>query len=233
LAEWKLSLIRDRPAEASSVSPSLIERESALTLQRIETKLPKIPTFNRIVQSEIAVASTGTPASFSFMDDIRLVGTIDTKNFVQRKTEEYQQIQKEQNRRGEVRHLVEEVAPKALSRFDSAAESIDQFAAFTLQSTAAATAMRNLIDSIKGEIWDKARGRATGKFKWERMAERLFQKGPSLNEMLSQGDIRSKLTDDLTDVLKERAGARVHSIEQLWMRVLDHLFVVLSLIKAH
>ena len=94
---------------------------------------------------------------------------------------------------------------------------------------------RTLLDGIQGQLYVAAGREPQQSMNWESMARQLF-KHPSqsamLNQLLAQGLVRSQLVDELSNIGKRRAGARSIDLRSVWLRTLDHVFIVLSLLKV-
>jgi hypothetical protein len=85
--------------------------------------------------------------------------------------------------------------------------------------------MRTLIDAVQGELFERARKTAGERMSWSIMSDRLASGAGGPDILRNQEVTRAALYDDLSSVAKQRG---VRSIETLWSRTLDHLFVVLA-----
>jgi len=95
--------------------------------------------------------------------------------------------------------------------------------------------MRNLIDGIKGELFDRARNYDNENMNWDLMAERLHRgenNGVEHKEILRQESIRSKIVDELSKAAKDREGSNSISIQDLWTKLINHLYVLLNSIHS-
>ena len=68
---------------------------------------------------------------------------------------------------------------------------------------------------------------------WEKMSLRLAtgeEGGVAHKELERQRSKRSTLYTRLSDIGKDREGGSVTNLDDIWVEVLDHLYVVLGLI---
>ncbi len=70
---------------------------------------------------------------------------------------------------------------------------------------------------------------------WETMAGRLFG-GPadsSMREQLRREEAaRSQLISELSDIGKRRGAPVSTDLRSVWLRTLDHVFIVMNLLKS-
>jgi hypothetical protein len=94
--------------------------------------------------------------------------------------------------------------------------------------------MRNLLEGLKGELWDHARQQKKENMTWSTMAERLAKGKPSgfqHQELLERKKIQSSLTDRLSKILKHREGGTYTNLDTVWTQLVDHIQVVLGLVN--
>ena len=104
------------------------------------------------------------------------------------------------------------------------------FKAGTTPKTSTAVEIRTLIDGVKGDLFNLARKWQKENMSWEEMVERLARGEIEKQELLDQKKVHSSLISRLSDVLKDREGGSITNIENIWIQVLDHLYVLLNLI---
>jgi hypothetical protein len=56
--------------------------------------------------------------------------------------------------------------------------------------------------------------------------------GSEEQELLKQKIVRGSLISRLSDVLKDHMTGSVTNLDNIWFEVLDHIYVVLSLVKV-
>ena len=97
-----------------------------------------------------------------------------------------------------------------------------------MSSSATASEIRNLLHSLNGYLFAKARTVDEQKLKWEDYATRLvpyFLPNHLYQELVWQGVVHNELIQILAPGAKDR---KTIDIDDIWTRVLDHFFIVLG-----
>jgi hypothetical protein len=235
--EWQLKALRDSPEEAEEIpSPNLIndiERDYTVTIKT----LPLIPPYNRLEFSTLG--STGTASSASVFEYVSRIGDIETpaaQGYSRDFTASYFDLQASQDKPNDVRKLLSTLNnSQTLGRFEEAYKNSYGFKSGVVEKTTAANSIRNFMEGVKGDLFEKARTWPKENMTWETMNKRLAKTvtGEEERMLLEQGEKRSSLLDRLADVLKDREGSSVTNLEYIWAEVLDHVFIVLSLIDQN
>jgi hypothetical protein len=103
------------------------------------------------------------------------------------------------------------------------------------ERTAAALEIRTLLDEMQGFLFEKAHTQAKETITWNEMAKRLAKgvyAGHQYQGLITQGARHSALIDTLSRIAKDREGKLLNSVEDIWTQTLDHIFIVLGLIKS-
>ena len=158
-----------------------------------------------------------------------------TKQYSEKYTNLYHELQIAQERPKAVRDLLAKFRnEKLLERFDNTSKVYYAVKSGTSTHTAAATEMRALLDGLQGELFERARKQPKENMIWDEMVMRI-SKGEAgsveRQELIRQNEIRSSLVSQLSDVLKYRKKHSIVTIEMLWTQVIDHIYVVMGLIK--
>lgn len=69
---------------------------------------------------------------------------------------------------------------------------------------------------------------------WEKMAERLAKGSPNLveyREIIYQKEEFSRLIETLSKILKDREVSLFYNLQIIWLRSLDHIYVILNVIN--
>jgi len=69
---------------------------------------------------------------------------------------------------------------------------------------------------------------------WEKMTNRLAKGALGSTEyqtVLGQENNHLHLIDQLSNILKDREGRSMMNLDDVWSQVLEHLFIVLTLVK--
>ena len=94
--------------------------------------------------------------------------------------------------------------------------------------------MRTLLDGVKGDLWNLARRRPKENMTWSRMVSRLAKGRPGGAEhvsLLREDHARSQLISALSAVGKDREGSQDVGLVNLWNSMIDHIYVVLGLVR--
>ena len=232
--EWELGVLRDSPSDAVNISTSQIDEEAGLAFGRITNVLPQMPEYQPPLGFQISsISTTSTSAAFSYVQAVGELGTPAAAKYSSDKSQAYRELQESHQRRSRVRGLMQDIVPAAVDRFDKAHKAVDQCRVGSGAKSAAASEMRNLVDGLQGELFEKARSSPKEKLTWQIMAGRLIPGSGSAAAVMSrQETVRTSLYNDLSQAAKLREGQRGQRVEDLWTRVLDHVFAVLSLVKS-
>jgi hypothetical protein len=65
----------------------------------------------------------------------------------------------------------------------------------------------------------------------KRLAKGVYA-GHQYQGLITQGARRSALIDTLSRIAKDREGKLLNNMEDIWTQTLDHIFIVLGLIKS-
>ena len=115
-------------------------------------------------------------------------------------------------------------------------DSINAFLAFKSdigERVRAATCMRNLIEHYRGDLFARARKWPRENIKWNKMALRLANNntsGVAIDTLLNQEREWKNLHDQLSKIVHKQKPGEFIDLESLWVKLVDHLFIVLGLI---
>jgi signal transduction histidine kinase len=236
LTSWEIEALENKPHD-TEVEESSDKDYSDIDPEYLAKTLPMIPEINIENVFNLMVASTsGSSETFSFILNVRH----EKENF--RNTGDYligsyHKLQSRQSRAEDVRNLITLFNNNdLLDRFDRAYKSYSEFSVEVGLRTSTASEIRTLLYGIKGELFSLARNKKKENMNWVDMANRLHKgakNGVEQTEILKQESIFSSLIDDLSKILKDREGESKISIEYIWVRVLDLLFVILTSTKIN
>ena len=236
LTEWQLRALRDRPKEADEIP--LVDMGSQLRRERdfLSRALPMMPIYDvNAIDSSTALSSSGTADLYSYIARVGDLESQEARRYSLRHTTAYNDLQEEQERPKAVRRLLIELGNKQIvDRFDRAMAAFLATKRGSGERTSASMEMRTLLDGIKGELFAKARTQPKENMTWGRMAERLAKGGPGrieYQELIARESVNSSLVNRLSQVGKDREGLSYANINVLWTELLDHIFIVLGLVK--
>src|SRR5205809_1279928 len=100
-----------------------------------------------------------------------------------------------------------------------------------MENSATASEIRNLLYGLNGYLFDRARNKSEQKLTWEEYAARLSfygRIGHEYEQIVKQGKVYTELINALSSGAKDR---RSLDLDDIWTRVIDHIYVVLRSIK--
>jgi len=234
VTEWAIEALSNRPAEAEQVADPGFAEQFNEENEYIRQVVPMMPLYDADVAiGSTAVTSISSSDVFVHVAEIGGLGTPATIEYSDVYTARYIELQESQERQSRARGLVSRLGnPKTLERFDRAVTAHASWRAGTVGRTTVANEMRNLVDGIKGDLFQAASKWPRENMTWQRMAERLARGGPeSLDaHQLSHLEAKhSRLIDLLSGTLKDREGRASVDLEHVWTQILDHLYSLLTL----
>lgn len=236
LTSWEIEVLENKPKDMD-LDESSEKDYYDIDSEYLAKTLPMIPEIDSDNVFNLMVASTsGSSETFSFILNARR----DKDNFKDSGdylVGSYHELQSKQSRAQDVRNLIMSIGNDDLfKRFERAYNEYSELSVKVGVRTSTASEIRNLLYGIKGELFSLARDTKKENMNWVEMANRLHKgvnKGVEHTEILKQELHFSSLIDDLSKVLKSREGENKISIEDLWVRVLDLLFIILTSIKIN
>jgi hypothetical protein len=227
--DWEVRTLENRPPEAANFSTASIDQHSEGVLRRVTTSFPMLPPVDLAAITQVnSITTSTTSATVTFVTEIGRIGTPAATAYASKALTEYRALQDTQRRPDEVRRLLERNFPSLLPRFDAARSAYEKARARHGDNTGAAIAMRNLIDGIKGELFERARRHSTENMTIDIVIQCLFATSPTVTEVAEEFQKRSNLISDLSAIAKARETASAYELDGLWSRVLDHAVIILS-----
>jgi hypothetical protein len=227
--DWEVRTLEGRPAEAVNLSTTGIDERSDDLLSRVQSYYPSLRSVDSSGFTFVNSITTSTSsATVQFVMSVDQIGTPAAVAYASRALDEYRIIQRNQNRDGELRSMLQVKLPSVLSRFDSARSAYEKARVGHNDVAAAAIAARNFIDGLKGELLERARKAPGESISVDQAVSRLFAGSQMEADVTHEMNTRGDLIAALSDVAKARKPASTADIEGLWARVLDHAFVVMQ-----
>lgn len=233
--EWEISMLTDLPEEAEEfVSPGLTQKYTQGN-EYLYSFLPLPPEYEKTkITSSGSITTSGTSTMVSF---VRAAG--ETKSpLVQYWSNSYvvsyRDIQEKQLRFEKTQQRLQILSTDGVIELEKAQQAYSAAAAEIGERVAAGIAMRNMLEHFKGDLWEKARNNPRENMTWEKMAERLTvgdSGGIEHQELLDQEREWKSLHSRLTEVAKDQKKGLVVDLDDIWTRLIDHLFTILGIIK--
>lgn len=230
--DWELNFFRNVPMGLNGIDTEEWKRKFHSDRGYLVKAFPMIPNYGReAAQSALSVVTSGTTQVVMTITDSANWGAADTKNQCEEHLVNYRQLQSAQDKPKDVRSLIEKLSDKSLlQRFDNARAAYYAVKVGSDELDVVASAMRNLLYGLNGVLLKRANVQKS----WLQMAEKISKGGKgSIEEieLIKQENVYKKLTNQLSPIAKDRVEIAKADIDVLWTEVIDHMFVVLGLIK--
>lgn len=227
--DWEVRTYDRRPSEAGSISTPELDRYGELVYSRITSSLPMLPLIPASDMTQVSsVTASSSSAVLAYVTEVWNLQTPAAVSYASNALAEYGRLQESQQRPVQVRELLAAHLPSVMLKFDSAREAYQRCQSGVGDRQTSALEMRTFLDSLKGELLERARGHAGENMTLEVAVERLFSSAPTKPEIEEQMKQRSSLLEALSAVAKRRDQSGAYELDALWARVLDHAFVVAS-----
>jgi len=205
-------------------------------LEILSSAFPLPPKYDPILTASGNVVNTsGTLMLYDCVAKVGKYGTPDAQEYSEKYTAKYQEIQQKQSQAEEVRGLIEKLEnANMLERFDKASTAYSCLKAGTAERTEVGNEMRNLLQGLRGILWEIAKKNPKENMTWTIMAERLAIGGPGsvqCNTLKAEEAKYISLMGSLSHISKDWEGSSPINLELVWSQLIGHLYVVLGLVK--
>jgi hypothetical protein len=230
--EWAIQVLSNCPADMTSVD---FANTFSSDYEHVTGVLPVMPDYDlNALRDSLAFSASGLSALYGFVSSVADMNTQEAQNYSDIYCHSYRELQNIQDRSNVVQDLLKKLNNHdTLDRFDRASKAYFAAKSSTGERTAAALEMRTLLDGVKGILFEKARTKSNENMTWSEMAKRLAKGVAGGNEqqiILNQEAVRQELIDRLSPIAKGWAGKSSENLDHLWTQLLDHIYIVLSLI---
>lgn len=229
---WQIDALSNRPEEAEDVYLEFRPE----TIARLTGVIPPMPAYDGDQATSFYAATTsGSATVFGFVSRVGDIATPGAQAYSSKYLRSFQELRSSQDRPAEARELLVKLnKPNLLDRFDRAVNTYSSLKAGVAKRTAAASEMRTLIDGLQGILFERATEHQGENMNWEIMSRKLAKGTPGEREeqeLLRQKAVRGSIISRLSDVLKDHLAGSATNMDNIWSEVLDHIYVVLSLVK--
>gem|GEM_PF-2777682 len=152
-------------------------------------------------------------------------------------TEDYLIFQERYNKSDEIRRMLSSLpkGEETIERFNRAEKAYKNFKGGIGERTSAASEMRTYLWGVNGCLEEGAKDwKNENRPSWEKMAQR-YVGGPEYRkeylQFLDEKRINEELVRELSEILKDREKEREIDINSIWIKLLDHSIVLLSITK--
>ena len=232
---WMIETINSLSGNEEQLYDTDLAKQINEKNEYIRLAFPSFPPFDySIVGSSSGLTAADSSALFSIIVEMvpSIKGEINTR--VNEQINKYCELEKQYKRQEEVFQLLQKHNFKdSISRFNHAFEMYNSYKTEITDRSSSANEIRNLINGIKGDLFNKARQWEKENMTWSTMAQRLAKSEPNsdeCNEIKNQESEQSKLLELLSGILKKREGFHTIDLDTIWILTLDHIYIVLNLI---
>jgi len=234
ITRWEIGALENRPTVAGEVPYTAhLHYSIAQDYELTQSALPMMPVYNTAAIGTASSATTsGAMAIYNHVAKYGDLNDVKAVEFSRAQTKLYREIQAQQERPKQVRGLMElYCGANTLERFDIATQAYLSSISGAVTRMQAANAIRNTLDGIKGDLFNRARATPNEHMTWEKMAPRLAKGDAECELLLRNETTRTSLISGLSDILKDRSPSATTNLENLWVQTLDFIFAALSLLK--
>lgn len=243
-AKWECTTLSDFPSHAESPR---IESAAAAGLSREIKVLDELdwtleqsysPSFRALPWSvgRVDVLSTSGSAGTALYTEL---GTYahhsdpSVSAFAAARIIEFEDLHNAQDSVSRLCHLLEEVKPERRAEFEQAMDAATLADQGTGSHNTACLGMRNLLQHLKGDLWNTVRQPPEQKPSWEKIIRRLAigRTKALVDELVAVGsrlEGKDSLSDDLSVLLKTEQSPGVKCIKALSIRLQSDLMTILD-----
>jgi hypothetical protein len=197
ITKWEIGALENLPTVAGEVPyTSHLRYSIAKDYELTQSAIPMMPDYDQLMMSTASSATTsGAIAIYNHVLEYGNIEDAEAIKFSHAQTKRYREIQSKQERPGQVRNLIQaHCRANTLDRFDTAAQSYLRSMSGADTQTDAANAIRNTLDGMKGDLFNRARLKPNEQMTWEIMARRLAKGAVECELLLRNGRTRGSVT---------------------------------------
>ena len=236
IARWQCETLETYIDDPGCPLPDDIVGTLTSEYSLLERELPQPPRYRpKGIDRLRAFTSAGTVSIADHMDSLFAMGGASAPS-AQSSLTKYQSLARAQRLPGETRQRLAQLpGSQTVSRFDRAVQAVTTYRSGGGQKTAAASEVRNLLDGVKGDLFQRARQNPRENMTWPKMARRLAAGGEGSadnQELVRLGLTYDSLYEKLSQLAKDRPAPWAGDLNVLWMEALDLISSLLGLVKA-
>jgi hypothetical protein len=184
--------------------------------------------------SGLALEASGSNVAYQAISAATIGYTPEVHDWARGKTVEYQAIQQQHNRAGQVRDSISRVVPHRLTEFDSAESSFAFALGRSQPQSVWGIHARNLLEHVKGDFFVAAqKAQKKQKVKWSEFADALARGGVGSAEhkgLIAEEATHRRLHDAFTDIAKNLIQVPEADLRDRQSEFHEHLFSLFSFV---
>ncbi len=233
--EWDVDMFSNMPDGGEEfISPRLLIDYSKGN-EFLKSNLPLPPHYTiQTVNITSSVITSGSTGAYTTI----LLGSEVNDPFINQWSKEYsisyRKIQEKQSRFEKVNQYLKKINADRIDELETSRNVYLATIAGVGKKIAAGIAMRNLLEHFKGDLFEKARLWPKENMTWKLMAGRLTVNGDEsfdYEALIRQKSVWTSLHNVLSDVAKNKKQGKDIDLESVWVKLIDHLFIVLGIIN--
>jgi len=232
---WQIKTVASMPSDNLDFDLNNFTMRIDKDIDQIKQNYPWMPDYEISPTGGTAVITSAT--STDFVDRVVGPSTFHPENEVstwaKSSLKSYSDIQEAQGRESLSRSFLYELNSERGKEFDKAKKSVQSAKVGSDERTKAGNEMRNLLNHLKGDLFEKARKTPRENMSWQIMVDRLGigEEGEvEQQELMKQKEKWHSLQIRLTDITKNQEGGYVTDIEATWRQLIDHIYTIRGLI---
>lgn len=235
VAKWESEVVSQAPATTKVVIARDLLPYYSNSLATLSGALPDMPQYapNNVVPNLVATTASGT-VTYNLLTSFRSSDDPSTQRWVNNYAPVYETIQVSFSLVERINALLISLNGDIAQEFKVAESSYQAAVGGWQDTTAAAIAMRNVLEHYKGELFKRAINRPREqRIRWSDMADRLTITSvgsPGHQQLITQEVTWNDLQSGLSNLAKNQSY-RHKRLEIVHTELLDHLYTVLSLVK--
>ncbi len=234
-SKWEINVLSEMPEDGEEfITDDMIKRHLNANIH-LFSNLPLPPVYS--TKMMYSTASISSASSSDVYEIVSRVGEIENDEFHDwsvKSVLSYRQMLEKQSRYEKIRELLMRIIPYRVAEFETARVSYLAAKADVGEREAAGISMRNVLEHFKGDLFVLARKHENENMTWERMAERLARDGVGSvehAELSKQKAEWNSLQSRLSQVAKGQKKGLVADLDDIWTKLLDHMFTILGIIQ--
>jgi len=234
VTNWEQQAFSNLPEEAEEIPTNDLVENLQIEYDHLVSAFPLPPKYDPSFRGgTIAMTTSGSTIAYEFVGRVGDIGTPDATKYANLFIASFETLQLNQNREEEVRSFIQKFKNAGLSsRYENCIESISQYHLIIKgKKEPVANFIRNLLNGVSGQLFEIARKSPKENMTWEEMAKRLANSPIAVNIIIRQEKEQSNLLSRTADVLKDRDAGSITNIDNIWVQVLGHLYILANSLK--
>ena len=237
--KWQYDVLASLPTEARDQIGDFYLGKLNDSYKYMVDNLPALPPLQMSnVASLSAVTTADSTGTFQIITRVSSFESVQTHDWAVAKASEFRELQGRQNRINSIMSQLSVLDADRAQEFEKSVEAYKRAVSSTTDLTDAAIKIRNVLEHVKGELFEKAiRRPKEQKIRWPDMAARLAKGGDAgieCRNLKNEENTHKSLHDRLSRIAKNLDKITPEDLNNIFTEFVNHLFTVLNLIdRSH